>query len=220
MGTSMKAYIEFDCSAVAPPFTDAMQILSLTEGAFSLSRDYLVFDALAGGRQARMAPEDQNPDNTPKYAPKGMPVPQSIEVAQDFFRLVANPEHPPNHYFWPAHRCISTAEAREWMRESECFQSTVIQTVNCLGFDPCHYMADDDLAPVIVEHGQIRWHVVAEREFYNPTWLCLEDLDDSLAHRGLELGSIPVEYLILRNSMATLVEKYSRERVRLVIWFS
>ncbi len=88
MGTSMKAYIEFECSGVAPPFTDAMQILSLTEGAFSLSRDYLVFDALAGGRQARMAPEDQNPDNTPKYAQEACPFLRALRLLKTFFVLL------------------------------------------------------------------------------------------------------------------------------------
>src|SRR3954454_24363036 len=53
----MSAYIELDHGVRSPPFSDPVQVHSLTEGSFAFGKDYEVFAALAGGRGAAMARE-------------------------------------------------------------------------------------------------------------------------------------------------------------------
>src|SRR5262249_33711861 len=65
VGTYMSAYVEVDHGEGSPPFSDPMQVHSLTEGSFAFNKDYEVFDALAGGRDAAMAPEDRDPSRSP-----------------------------------------------------------------------------------------------------------------------------------------------------------
>ena len=115
MGTSMSAYIEVDYGEDSPPFADPVQILSLTEGSFTFGKDYQVFDALAGGRNAAMTPDDRDLKCTPLIAPRGMPSPCSLPVGWDYFRLVADPPTLPDTHFWPEHRCISSAAAAHWL---------------------------------------------------------------------------------------------------------
>jgi hypothetical protein len=62
LGTYLTACIEIDQSDQSPPFSDLWSVHSLTEGSFAFFKDYDVFDALAGGREAVMAPEDQRHD--------------------------------------------------------------------------------------------------------------------------------------------------------------
>ena len=57
----MNAYVELDYDKRSQPFTDPTQVYSLTNGSFALDKGYQVFDALAGGRNSVMAPEDQDP---------------------------------------------------------------------------------------------------------------------------------------------------------------
>jgi hypothetical protein len=201
MGTYMSAYIEVDDGAPSPPFSDPMQILSLTEGSFSFGKDYEVFDALAGGRDAAMAPEDRDPRRAPLFAPRGMPSPCSQSVGWDYFRLVAEPPNMPNCYFWPEWRCVSPALAAEWLRAKGCHEAEVLQWFNC---EP---------------EGRV-WRVVSQPGLYNASWLRLDEFDAALKHHGLELAALPVEYRIIRSALAQLVEQYGPKRVRLVIWFS
>jgi hypothetical protein len=76
----MSAYIETDQGERSPPFSDPVRVRSLTDGSFAFGKDYEVFDALAGGRCAAMAPEDQDPSRAPLFAPRGIPSPCSLVV--------------------------------------------------------------------------------------------------------------------------------------------
>jgi hypothetical protein len=69
----MSAYIEVDKGEGSPTFADPRQVFSLTEGSFWFGKDYEVYDALAGGRDAALAPEDRDPSRAPLIAPRGMP---------------------------------------------------------------------------------------------------------------------------------------------------
>jgi hypothetical protein len=90
VGTYMSAYIEVDYGDGQPPFSDPMQVHSLTEGSFTFDKDYEVFDALAGGRNAAIAPEDKDARRVPLFAPRGLPSPGSNAVGWDYFRLIAD----------------------------------------------------------------------------------------------------------------------------------
>ncbi len=201
MGTYMSAFIEIDYGERAPPFSDHMQVYSLTEGSFRFGKDYEVFDALAEGRNSQMRPEDRDPDRAPLITPRGMPSPRSLTVAQDYFFLVADPADPPNEHFWPAHRCVSPAEAEEWLESKGSHESEMIQWFNC-------------------EPGGRVWRVVSEPGLYNATWLRPNEFDAALRYHDLEPEELPVEYTILRHAMSLLGERNGPERVRMVLWFS
>ncbi len=202
MGTYMSAFIETDQGVASSPFSDSERIFTITEGSFVFGKDYEVFDALAGGRKAGMRPEDRDPTREPKFQPRGMPDPRSLVVAQSFFYLVCDPEELPDRHFWPHARCVPRSEAENWVRIKGCVESEVIQTFNTRGA------------------GLLRWHVVPDPVCYNASWLWPHEYEEALQHHGLDLESLPVEYLILRNVMELLERKHGREKVRLVIWFS
>jgi hypothetical protein len=202
MGTYMSAFIEVDHSDVLPPFSDTVQICSLTEGSFLFGKDYEVFDALAWGRDSQMAPEDRDPARRPLIAPRGMPSPRSLAVAQSYFYLVAAPPDLPDRHFWPAHRCVPPGTAEGWVRERGALTSEVRQWFNWRPPRPC------------------TWQVVADPVLYNASWLLLPEFDAALAHHGLRLEGLPVEYSVVRQALSLLGRRHGRERVRLVIWFS
>jgi hypothetical protein len=201
MGTYLSAYIEVDYSVGSPPFTAPDQVLSLTEGSFSFSKDYEVFDALAGGRDATAAPEDRDPSCAPLIAPRGMPSPCSQSVGWDYFRLVTDPPIVPDRYFWPAWRCVSSAVAAGWLRGGSSHEAEFLQTVNC---GPRPWM----------------WLVVSEKGHFNASWLRLDEFDASLKYHGLDLATLKIEYRIIRSALSQLVEQFGLKRVRLVVWFS
>jgi hypothetical protein len=202
MGTYMSAYLEVDHGIDLAPFTDPTQIYSLTDGSFSFNKDYEVFDALAHGRSILYPVEDQDPKHRPLFAARGMPMPCGPEVAHDYYRLVAEPPDLPNDYFWPNDRCVSPAQASEWLRTGKCHESEAFQHFNC---PPC---------------GPLWWPVVSTPGLHNASWLRLDEFDTSLAHHGLELSALRVEYRVLRAAFSLLVDEYGLSRVRLVLWFS
>lgn len=201
MSTCMSAFIEINYGRDSPPFSDSVQIYSLTEGSFVLGKDYEVFDALAWGRDSQMAPEDRDPGRRPLVAPRGMPSPQSLTVAQNYFYLVTPPTDFPDHCFWPAHRCITPVTAAEWVKRHGVAESQVVQSFNC-GPQPR------------------RWRVVAEPGLYNASWLSLPEFDAALSHHRLRLKELPVEYSILYQALSLLGQRHGTDRVRLVVWFS
>jgi hypothetical protein len=201
MGTYMSAYIEVDYGDRLPPFTDPQQVYSLTAGSFILGKGYDVFDALAGGRDAAMSPEDRDPNNAPLFAPRGMPAPCSPAVGWDYYYLVAEPPNLPNGHFWPARRCVSPDVAAAWVRDQGCHEAAFLQWFNC---DP----------------GGRLWRVVSEPGLYNASWLRPDEFDAALRHHRLNLAELPIEYHIIRSAMAQLAERYGPARVRLVVWFS
>jgi hypothetical protein len=202
MGTYMSAFIEIDYSKKLPSFHNSEQIYSLTEGSFVFGKDYEVFDALAYGRQGCAEDEDRDLTQLPKFEPRGIPVPQSLTVARNFFLLVVDPRELPDCDFWPQHRCIITKEADDLVRLKGCMQSEVTQWFNT--------GSPDDII----------WRVVAEPHFYNASWLWPHEYNEALSYHGLVLDSLPVEYSILKNAMELLEGKHGHQRVRLVIWFS
>jgi hypothetical protein len=201
MGTYMSAFIEVDHSNGLLRFSDPVQIYSLTEGSFSFGKDYEVFDALAWGRDSQMSPEDRDPARRPLIAPRGMPSPQSLVVAESYFYLVAAPPDLPDPHFWPAHRCVAPGTAEEWARQRGVVTSEVVQWFNCGPRDRT-------------------WQVVAEPGLYNASWLLLPEFDVALAHHRLRLEELPAEYSIVRQALALLGQQHGEERVRLVVWFS
>ena len=130
-----------------------------------------------------------------------MPSPCSAAVGWDYFYLVAELSNPPNRYFWPAWRCVSPAEAAEWLRNKGCHEAEFLQWFNCQ------------------PEGRV-WRVVSEPGLYNASWLRLVEFNAALKHHGLELVALPVEYRIIRAALSQMVEEYGSERVRLVVWFS
>ncbi len=200
MGTDMSAYIEVDYGKDAPPFSDPMQVYSLTNGSFVVE-GYAVFDALAGGRDAVMAPEDRDPNRAPLFAPRGMPAPCSAAVGWDYYRLIADAPDLPNRYFWPAWRCVSSDVAADWVQKEHCHEAEFVQCINC--------------GP----EGRV-WRVVSAPGHYNASWLRLDEFDSALKHHGLDLVALPVEYRIIRGALSELVKVYGLERARLVVWFS
>lgn len=200
MGTYMSAYIEVDHGDRSPPFSDPVQVHSLTEGSFAFDKDYEVFDALAGGRDATMAAEDRDPSRAPLFAPRGMPTPCSPAVGWAYFYLVAEPTNLPNRYFWPEWRCVSPPVAADWLRNKGCHEAEFFQWFNC---EP---------------QGRV-WRVVSEPGLYNASWLRLDEFDAALKHRGLMVVALPVEYRIIRAALLQLTDQYGQERVRLVVWF-
>lgn len=201
MGTYMSAYVEVDRGVGWPPFTDPVQVHSLTEGSFAFGQDCDVFDALAGGRDAAMAPEDRDPRAAPLIAPRGMPSPCSPSVGWEYFRLVADPPVLPDRYFWPEWGCVSSAVAAEWLRGKGCHEAEFFQWFNC---EP---------------KGRV-WRVVSVPEHYNASWLRPAELDAALKHHGLDLARLPAEYRIVRMALSQLGEQHGQERVRLVVWSS
>jgi hypothetical protein len=201
MGTHMSAYIEVDYGEGSPPFTDPVQVYSLTEGSFVFGKDYEVFDALAGGRDAAMAPEDRDPRRAPLIAPRGMPLPCSPAVGWDYFRLVADPPVLPDRHFWPEWRCVSSVAASEWLRRESSCEAEFFQWFNC---EP---------------EGRV-WRVVSQPGLYNASWLRPDEFNAALEHHGLDLATLPVEYRILHSALSQLAEQQGSERVRLIVWFS
>jgi hypothetical protein len=165
-------------------------------------KDYDVFDALAGGREASMAPEDRDPSRESLFPPRGMPSRCSAAVGWDYYRLVADPPGLPDPYFWPEWRCISSAVATDWMRNKGCAEATFFQWTNC---EP---------------EGRV-CRVVSEPGLYNASWLRPEEFDAALKHHGLAIATLAVEYrIIIATAVAQLVEQHGRDRVRPVVWFS
>jgi hypothetical protein len=201
MGTSMSAYVEVDYGDHSPPFSDPMQVSSLTAGSFTFGKDYEVFVALAGGRDASMASEDRDPSRAPLFAPRGLPSPCSGAVGWDYFYLVADPSDPPDRDSWPAWRCIAPAVAAAWEQDKGCHAAEFFQWINC-------------------EPGGRVCRVVSAPGLYNASWLRLDEFDAALAHRGLSLAGLPVEYRILHSALSLLVQEQGQQRVRLVVWFS
>jgi hypothetical protein len=201
MGTYMSAYIEVDHGNQSQPFSDPMQIYSFTEGSFVFGKDYDVFDALAGGREAKLAPEDREGTHVPLFTPRGMPSPCSSAVGWNYFYLVAEEHDLPNEYFWPKWRCIPPAVAAEWLQDKGCHESTFLQWIN---WGP----------------GERIWKVVSEPETYNASWLWLHEIEAAVTYHGLEWSRLPVEYSILNSAMSLLLNQHGPNRVRLVIWFS
>jgi hypothetical protein len=197
----MSAFIEMDHGDGSPRFVDPAQITSLTEGSFVFGKDYEVFDALAWGRDCTMRPEDRDPTRLPLIAPRGMPSPQSLTLAWNYFYLVTEPSAPPDQNFWPAHRCVPPRTAEEWVRDHGAGESQVLQWFNC-GPRPR------------------TWRVVSEPVLYNASWVLLPEFDAALAHHGLRLQELPVEYTIVRQALIQLGQRHGSKRVRLVVWFS
>src|SRR5262249_45436146 len=127
MGTDMSAYLEFDYDRRSQPFTDPTQVYSLTNGSFACLRGYEVFDALAGGRDAVMAPEDRDPRHAPLFARRGMPSPCSAAVGWDYYYVVAEAPELPDRYFWPEHRCVTPHLAAEWLRNEGSHEANFVQ---------------------------------------------------------------------------------------------
>ena len=198
MGTYMSAYVEVDHGERSPPFTDPTQVYSLTNGSFAFGKGYEVFDALAGGREAAMAPEDRDPRRAPLIAPRGMPSPCSAAVGWDYFYVVAEPPDLPNRHFWPERRCVPSAVAAGWVRDQGCQEAEFVQWFN----------------------GRRSWRVVSEPGLYNASWLGPAEFDAALRHHGLHLAGLPVEYRVIRTAIGLLAEQYGSSRVRLVVWFS
>jgi hypothetical protein len=201
VGTYMSAYIEVDHGDRSPPFSDPVKVHSLTEGSFAFRKDYEVFDALAGGRDAAMAPEDRDLGRAPLFSPRGIPSPCSPAVGWDYFKLIADPPNLPDPYFWPAWRVVSSLQAGEWLRNKGCHEADFFQWFNC---EP---------------EGRV-WRVVSVPGHYNASYLRLDEFDAALRHHGLMLVALPVEYRIIRAALAQLVDQHGSERVRLVVWFS
>jgi hypothetical protein len=198
----MSAYVEVDYGERWPPFSDPVQVHSLTEGSFAFGKDYEVFDALAGGgRDASMALEDRDPRRAPLIAPRGMPSPCSPAVGWEYFRLVAEPPNLPNHHFWPERRCVSPAVAAEWLGNKGCHEARIFQWFNC---EP---------------EGRV-WRVVSAPGLYNASWLRLSEFDAALKQHGLRLAALPVEHRISRAALSVLGDRHGLERARLVAWFS
>jgi hypothetical protein len=201
MGTHMNAYVELDYDTRSRPFTDPTQVYSLTDGSFALDKHYRVFDAIAGGRNSVMAPEDQNPARIPLIAPRGMPAPCSAAVAWDYYYMVAETADSPDTYVWPAHQRVLPSVAEDWLAKEGCHEAEFVQWFNC---GPKHR----------------NWRVVSAPGLYNASWLALAEFDLSLEHHSLDLKSLPIEYRIIRTAMLMLVDELGPERVRLVVWFS
>ncbi len=194
----MATFIEVDCGQGQPPFSDPVQIRSLVGGAFNLPRAYEVFDALAGGREAQMRPEDRDPRLLPLIPPRGMPEPCSDSAAQSYFYLICEPADRPDRNVWPPWRFVTPAEASDWVRKRGSHEASFLQWVN----------------------GDRTWRVASAPENYSATWLSLEEVDASLSHHGIAWDSIPVEYRIIRSAMAQLVDQYGMSSARLIVWFS
>ena len=79
MGTDIHLYIESDSGEVEP-FTDNMTICSFTERDIYISRDYPLFDALAGVRHYE--------GNECLIKPKGIPQALSVEVNAEYYQYV------------------------------------------------------------------------------------------------------------------------------------
>ncbi len=131
-----------------------------------------------------------------------MPSPQSLDVAWDYFYLIAESDDLPNRHFWPVDRCVSQQTADKWIREGGVGESKVVQWFNC------------------GERDRIIWKVVAEPGLYNASWLLLSEFDASLTHHNLRLTELPTEYNILYQALSLLGQRHGPERVRLVLWFS
>jgi len=200
MGTYMSAYIEVDLGGRSPPFSDPMQIFSITEGSFAFDKDYEVFDALADGRSSGMTFDDHETHRAPLLPPRGMPSPCSSAVGWGYFRLVADPLNLPDSHFWPESLCISPEVAAEWLRNGGCHEAEFLQWFNC------------------PPEGRI-WRVVSVPKLYNASWLSLDEFDAALEHHGLSLVRLPVEYRIVRAALSLLASDHGNARVRLVIWF-
>ena len=199
MATYMYPFTEIDYGDGLPPFSDVQQIFSLTEGSFNV-HDYTLFDALAGGREDSLAPEDRDPARRPKFAPRGIPTPRSLAVSQCFLYLIDDPidvSGAPDRHFWPADRCVDPDEADEWVKKGSV-RTEVVQWFN----------------------GNRVWPAVSEPIFYNATWLWLSECDEAIKHHGLSLDALPVEYVIIREALRRIEERYGQQRARLVVWFS
>ena len=201
MGTHMSAYIEVDHGLQVMPFSDPIQVYSLTEGSFVLDKRYDVFDALAGGRRDVM-PQDDDPSRSPLIARRGMPQPCSLSVGWNYFFVVCDKSHLPDRNFWPESRSVAPDVAAEWLREKGSHETTFVQWFNVGG------------------PGELVWRVVSEPGLHNATWLYLDEFDQSLRHHGLDLTELPIEYRVIRTALSQLANEFGRERVRLVIWFS
>ena len=195
MGTDMYVFIETDETDAVPFSGD--HIFSFANGPIQPHRDYNVYDALAGGRNSQMFPEDQDPKREPLFAPRGVPSPCSLGVARNYYYLVAEPNDMPSGRFWPKERCISPAEAEDWLTSKGCVESQVHQWFN----------------------GKRLWRAVSEPANRTATWLRLDEFDASLRHHGLELESLHPDYAALRSATDTLARRHGADRVRVVLWF-
>lgn len=201
MGTYLSAYIEVDYTHAPEPFRDPTQIFSLTEGSFVFDKAYEVFDALAGGREAKMAAEDLDPDRVPLFAPRGIPSPCSLDVACGYYFLVARESKAVPAWFWPAHRRVTPHRAAKWVRDGASHRGEAFQ--QAMGG----------------EAGR-QWPVVSQPGLYNASWLRPDEFDAALAHHRLELTTLLVEFRIVRSALGLLAGEHGPSRVRLVVWFS
>jgi hypothetical protein len=87
------------------------------------------------------------------------------------------------------------------VRDKGCHEAEFLQTVNCW--------------PAT---GQTR-RVVSAPGLYIATWLGIAEYEAALAHHGLDLMKVPVQYRIIRSSMSLLAERHGPRRVRFVVWF-
>ncbi len=197
MGTDIHTFVEYADDKGRRSFSGRPEEPAWLFGAFSLNRDYELFDALGDGRNCQMPPEEVSKRSF--YGPRGVPLDVSLEVARQYYDLVAEAQSP-HPGFWPAHGCVSADQAKERRRRG-AQPGSVAQTM--------HYGAT---APTI-------WRAVSKEFWHTPSWLLLSEIHESLQHYGLTLAERHWDFRALLKCLEEVEEQIGKGQTRLVFWF-
>lgn len=128
-------------------------------------------------------------DETPLYPARGLPDSISYEVIAKFYQRIV-PDDQSQHAWMRGIDFVTESEANETLK----LDKSKLCIVNKQRF-----LADPD------------WH--------DPSWLTHQEILDALAHHGIPIDELSIEFKTAMEAMLMLSKHYGTNKVRLVFWF-
>lgn len=199
MGTDIHAFVEYASDDPHCGFSGDPSSPALLFGQFALSRDYSLFDALGDGRNSHFS--ESEIERHALVAPRGLPGDISHAVAREYYDLITDTDHP-NAMFWPAHGCVSEAEAASRVAAGHSHYGTIEQDIH-FGNGP----------------SARSWRLVSKPYWHTASWLNAQEVDASLDHFGLTADDLSLGFSAMLVAMRSLADHLNLDHVRLVFWF-
>lgn len=199
MGTDIHLFVECDNSNDAPAFSNASGLRSFSYGELLATRDYKIFDALAGARRHVVT---GGMDTECMIQPRGLPSPVSDAIYYRYYLIVDEPRYPD---LWADHvpfrlwalPPVPLEDADEWVRKGLSHYAPV--SLNALGRPARRRVSNPD------------WH--------SASWLFRDELLAIMQSSDLRLEDLSREWRHILLLLDQLSLDYGDNRVRVVFWF-
>jgi hypothetical protein len=198
MGTDIHVFVEYASDDGRQSFSSRPEKPAWCFGRFSLSRDYLLFDAIGDGRSSQMRREDVRRQSL--YSPRGIPADVSRPVAWEYYDLVVESQSP-YPMFWPAHGCVTASQAQDRVARGKSHEGTIAQAGDYGTTDP-----------------RI-WRAVSKDCWHTPSWLTLAEILASLDHHRLPIAERQWDFRAVLRCLAEIEQAIGPGQVRMVFWF-